>query len=307
MQSTPLKMYPAVKMKTLLTQRINLLRQVHKAINGGPPLNWNVGDTTAYTAQLKRLGLYVLTKGQARAQGYDVPEDIEPIGLGRYGPPINQAIDIYIFELAGLSANLTNPPEVLESPEPVRIRVLPDGRLDTTNAALYCKLSSKTMAMMRSKGDGPKFVKMGRVFYFKEDLDEWLENRGYIVDKAVQPIPRRIDQVRGVKLTPTVTEEGGQALAATKKQTQTAARKKTAAKKTAAKKTPAKKQAAKKAPAKKVEVKLLDTPEAADYCGKTVKAMQMMRYQRTGPAYERNGNRVIYKSTDLDLWLTQAS
>jgi hypothetical protein len=53
-------------------------------------------------------------------------------------------------------------------------RVFPDGRLDTDNSARFLDLSSKTLAMMRSAGTGPKFVKRGRVFYFLEDLQAWL-------------------------------------------------------------------------------------------------------------------------------------
>jgi hypothetical protein len=52
--------------------------------------------------------------------------------------------------------------------------MLPDGRLDAKNSATYCGLSVKTLAMKRCDGTGPKFVKQGRVFYFREDLDEWL-------------------------------------------------------------------------------------------------------------------------------------
>jgi len=52
--------------------------------------------------------------------------------------------------------------------------MLPDGRLDAKNSATYCGLSVKTLAMKRCDGTGPKFVKLGRVFYFREDLDEWL-------------------------------------------------------------------------------------------------------------------------------------
>ena len=56
----------------------------------------------------------------------------------------------------------------------VRVVVFPDGRLDTENTARYLGLSTKTMAMMRSAGTGPKFVKRGRIFYFMEDLEAWL-------------------------------------------------------------------------------------------------------------------------------------
>jgi hypothetical protein len=44
----------------------------------------------------------------------------------------------------------------------------------TNNAAQYLGLSMKTLAMMRTAGTGPKFVKRGRVFYFLEDLQAWL-------------------------------------------------------------------------------------------------------------------------------------
>ena len=55
-----------------------------------------------------------------------------------------------------------------------KILILPDGRMDTSNSAGYLGLSPKTLAMKRSDGTGPAYVKRGRVFYFKEDLDEWV-------------------------------------------------------------------------------------------------------------------------------------
>lgn len=61
--------------------------------------------------------------------------------------------------------------------------VLPDGRMDPKNASTYCGLSVKTLAMKRCSGTGPKFVKLGRVFYFQEDLDAWLK-RGRVVSTA---------------------------------------------------------------------------------------------------------------------------
>jgi hypothetical protein len=56
----------------------------------------------------------------------------------------------------------------------LKVIVFPDGCLDTENTARYLGLSPKTLAMMRSAGSGPKFVKRGRVFYFLEDLQAWL-------------------------------------------------------------------------------------------------------------------------------------
>jgi len=59
------------------------------------------------------------------------------------------------------------------------VQVLHDGRMDSKNAARYLGLSEKTLAMMRSKGTGPNYVKRGRIFYFKSDLDDWI-NKGRV-------------------------------------------------------------------------------------------------------------------------------
>jgi hypothetical protein len=58
----------------------------------------------------------------------------------------------------------------------VAVIMLPDGRMDAVNAAAYLGLKPKTLALMRCDGTGPKFVKLGRVFYFKDDLDAWINN-----------------------------------------------------------------------------------------------------------------------------------
>ena len=58
--------------------------------------------------------------------------------------------------------------------ERVKVTVFPDGRLDTENAARYIGLSPKTLAMMRTVGSGPKFIKRGRIFYYLDDLEAWL-------------------------------------------------------------------------------------------------------------------------------------
>jgi hypothetical protein len=60
----------------------------------------------------------------------------------------------------------------------IDISMFPDGRMDVPNAAGYLGLSEKTLAMMRCYGTGPKFIKRGRIFYFKADLDEWLISGG---------------------------------------------------------------------------------------------------------------------------------
>jgi len=56
----------------------------------------------------------------------------------------------------------------------VEVVILPDGRMDTENAATYLGVAPKTLAMWRCQGIGPRFIKRGRVFYFKEDLDTWI-------------------------------------------------------------------------------------------------------------------------------------
>ena len=56
----------------------------------------------------------------------------------------------------------------------IEVVIFPDGRMDSTNAAEYLGLSQKTLAMMRCLGTGPKYIKRGRIFYFKDDLDGWI-------------------------------------------------------------------------------------------------------------------------------------
>lgn len=58
--------------------------------------------------------------------------------------------------------------------EMVSVKMYPDGRMDTKNTALYLGFEEKTLAMKRSDGTGPNFIKRGRIFYFKEDLDAWI-------------------------------------------------------------------------------------------------------------------------------------
>lgn len=65
----------------------------------------------------------------------------------------------------------------------LEVTMYPDGRMDVKNAATYVGLSVKTLAMMRCHGTGPKFIKRGRIFYFRDDLDEWL-NAGRVASTA---------------------------------------------------------------------------------------------------------------------------
>ena len=75
--------------------------------------------------------------------------------------------------------------------------ILPDGRMDAKNAAAYLGFSVKTLAMQRCAGIGPKFVKRGRVFYFRQDLDEWLLNGR--VESTSQALRRRSPEDRRIE------------------------------------------------------------------------------------------------------------
>ena len=62
--------------------------------------------------------------------------------------------------------------------EPVRVRVLPGGRMDANNAAKYLNRAPKTLAMWRMQGVGPPWTKCGgRVFYDKEALDAFIRGK----------------------------------------------------------------------------------------------------------------------------------
>ncbi len=59
--------------------------------------------------------------------------------------------------------------------EPVRVRILPDGRMDRENAARYLGRKPKTLAMWKLEGKGPPAHKAGgRVFYLRKELDAFL-------------------------------------------------------------------------------------------------------------------------------------
>lgn len=67
----------------------------------------------------------------------------------------------------------------MESVEKVRVQVLPDGRLNRANAALYLGRSAKTLAEWGRLGQGPRsFMVGGRRFYMLEDLERFVEGGG---------------------------------------------------------------------------------------------------------------------------------
>jgi len=54
--------------------------------------------------------------------------------------------------------------------------------LTSPETARYLKLSERTLAAMRSRGDGPRFARIhadGRgVRYRRDDLDNWINEKG---------------------------------------------------------------------------------------------------------------------------------
>ena len=59
--------------------------------------------------------------------------------------------------------------------DPVKVRVLPDGRMSRRDAATYLGLAAKTLAQWKSEARGPPSCRVGgRVFYFKDDLDAFV-------------------------------------------------------------------------------------------------------------------------------------
>lgn len=52
----------------------------------------------------------------------------------------------------------------------------PDGRMDRKNASLYSGYSPNTLARYASNGTGPRYVKRGKVWYRKSDIDAWLND-----------------------------------------------------------------------------------------------------------------------------------
>jgi hypothetical protein len=59
--------------------------------------------------------------------------------------------------------------------EQVRVRVLPDGRMNRENAARYLGVAAQTLATWAVHGKGPPAKKVGgRNFYYRDDLDAFI-------------------------------------------------------------------------------------------------------------------------------------
>jgi len=114
----------------------------------------------------------------------------------------------YIYNNVNIGVSVITFGEPLLTRE-IEVTIFPDGRMDTRNAPNYVGLSEKTLAMIRCAGSGPKFVKLELIFYFREDIDEWI-NAGRVVNAknrrekgALVPIPCDILNCRNfLRLSP---------------------------------------------------------------------------------------------------------
>lgn len=55
----------------------------------------------------------------------------------------------------------------------------PDGRMNEAAAANFLGVSTNTLRTWRSRGRGPSFVKIGRVWYYLDDLNVFIQS-GYV-------------------------------------------------------------------------------------------------------------------------------
>tara|TARA_R110002124_G_scaffold160502_1_gene327758 strand:- start:11787 stop:11990 length:204 start_codon:yes stop_codon:yes gene_type:complete len=65
------------------------------------------------------------------------------------------------------------------------------GLMGTPQAAQYIGLATSTLETKRTRGGGPKFIKMpsGTVRYRKSDLDDWIENSCQLVSSTSEVAP----------------------------------------------------------------------------------------------------------------------
>ena len=131
-------------------------RRIHKAIGFA-----SAGVTLTQCQQFIERA-----RSEARADRLELPKGRKlAMTLATAAPPIDMP--------AVRPVDMTPaPPEQTASIETVKVQILPDGRMDCKNAALYMGNKEKTLATWRTQGKGPRFVKVGgRVFYYRDDLD----------------------------------------------------------------------------------------------------------------------------------------
>jgi hypothetical protein len=69
--------------------------------------------------------------------------------------------------------------EKMMDAQTIQFTIYPDGRMDgwKEHGGVLGPVAEDARNDALA-GDGPKFIKRGRIFYFKEDLDEWIARAG---------------------------------------------------------------------------------------------------------------------------------
>lgn len=49
--------------------------------------------------------------------------------------------------------------------------------MDTANAAAYIGCRIHTLAQWRHERKGPPYVKCGRIYYYKDEVDKWFNSK----------------------------------------------------------------------------------------------------------------------------------
>jgi len=79
--------------------------------------------------------------------------------------------------------NSTSPRQILpelapEKRKAVRKKQVPhvcaDGRMNEAAASVRLEVSTSTLRAWRAAGKGPAYLKLGRVWYYSEDVEQWL-------------------------------------------------------------------------------------------------------------------------------------
>jgi hypothetical protein len=116
-----------------------------------------------------------------RGEASDPPQLSEPGAVADAGVK-EQAIERHESARSGERSDLPSEPPTSEGDARRSIGEVPRGAdsayLSTPQAAGYLQLKPNTLERWRSDGGGPLFVKVGgRVFYRREDLDDFIESR----------------------------------------------------------------------------------------------------------------------------------
>jgi hypothetical protein len=90
-----------------------------------------------------------------------------------------------------------------------------DGRMTPEQTALYLGVKPKTLGYWRWVGSGPPFIKAGRIYYFKRDIDQWLMQGGLVTSTAQArrqrpPVARRKRAEAALPPGGTTTKEANQ-------------------------------------------------------------------------------------------------